>query len=59
MTVTMEQKLQVLFGIDAGISLTKIAQELWVGKQTFSDLKNCLVFYPKYSFIEVIFTIKT
>ena len=30
-TVTMEQKLQALFRIDAGESLTKIAQGLGVG----------------------------
>ena len=39
-TVTMEQKLQALFRIDAGESLTKIAQELGVGKQTVSDWKT-------------------
>jgi hypothetical protein len=31
-TVTMKQKLQALFRIIAGESLTKIAQELGVGK---------------------------
>jgi len=39
-TVTMEQKLQALFCIDAGESLTKIAHELGVGKQTVSDWKK-------------------
>jgi len=39
-TVAMEQKLQTLFRIDAGESLTKIAQELRVGKQTVSDWKK-------------------
>lgn len=37
MTVTMKQKLQTF--IDAGVSLTKIAQELGVGKETVSDWK--------------------
>lgn len=36
----MEQKLQPLFCIDAGESLTKIAQELGVGKQTVSNWKK-------------------
>jgi hypothetical protein len=36
-TVTMKQKIQALFRIDAGESLTKIEQKLGVGKQTVSN----------------------
>ena len=36
-TVTIEEKLQAWFRIDAGESLAKMAQELGVGKQTVSD----------------------
>lgn len=36
----MEQKLQALFRIDAGKLLTKITQELRVGKQAVSDWKK-------------------
>ena len=36
-TETMEQKLLAWFRIDAGETLTKIVQDLGVGKQTLSD----------------------
>lgn len=51
-TVTMEQKLQALFRIDAGESLTTIANDLGVGKQTVSDWKKngkkLKIFVPKW-----------
>jgi len=36
----MEQKLQALFRINTGESVTKIAQKLRVGKQIVSDWKK-------------------
>nr|CAI5824570.1 unnamed protein product [Callosobruchus analis] len=39
-TVTIEQKLQALLRIDAGETLTRIATDLGVGKQTVCDWKR-------------------
>lgn len=39
-TLTMEQKLQAIFCIDAGETPTTIAKDLGKGKQTVSDWKK-------------------